>query len=80
MSGSTRPRRPLSEELRRRLLQLPDLSEADRAALNHLFDQRCYSLVWEDKPEAVEETLRASCPPSPKYLNARCCLLPLPGG
>ncbi len=50
-------------DLRRRLLSLPDLSEADRAALNALFDKAPrYGLTWEDKPEAVEDTLRTHLP------------------
>ena len=50
-------------DLRARLLAHPDFSDADRAALVQLLDQqRRYGLVWEDKPEAVEETLRQFLP------------------
>ena len=50
----------LPDDLRARLLAHSDFSDNDRAALVQLFDQqRRYGLVWEDKPEAVEETLRA---------------------
>lgn len=54
---------PTSDDLRARLLAHPDFSDADRAALVQLLDQqRRYGLVWEDKPEAVEETLRQYLP------------------
>ena len=53
----------LPDDLRARLLAHSDFSDADRAALVQLFDQqRRYGLVWEDKPEAVEETLRQYLP------------------
>ncbi|WP_245855404.1 site-specific DNA-methyltransferase [Hymenobacter mucosus] len=52
-----------NDDLRARLLAHSDFSDADRAALVQLFDQqRRYGLVWEDKPEAVEETLRQFLP------------------
>lgn len=51
------------DDLRTRLLLHPDFTDADRAALVQLLDQqRRYGLVWEDKPEAVEETLRQFLP------------------
>lgn len=53
----------LPDDLRARLLAHSDFSDNDRAALVQLFDQqRRYGLVWEDKPEAVEETLRQYLP------------------
>jgi len=53
----------LPDDLRARLLAHSDFSDTDRAALVQLFDQqRRYGLVWEDKPEAVEETLRQYLP------------------
>lgn len=53
----------LPDDLRARLLSHPDFSAADRIALGQLFDQqRRYGLMWEDKPEAAEETLRQFLP------------------
>ncbi|MGY2134428.1 site-specific DNA-methyltransferase [Hymenobacter sp. HD11105] len=50
-------------DLRARLLDTPGLSDADRAQLNNLFDrQQQYGLVWEEKPEKVEEDLRQYLP------------------
>ena len=50
-------------DLRARLLATPGLSDADRAQLNDLFDrQQQYGLVWEDKPEQLEETLAQHLP------------------
>ena len=50
-------------DLRARLLATPGLSDADRAQLNDLFDrQQQYGLVWEDKPEQIEETLAQHLP------------------
>ncbi len=54
---------PNTQDLRTRLLAAPGLSEADRAQLNDLFDrQQRYGLVWEDKPEDVEQDLATHLP------------------
>lgn len=48
--------------LRQRIKQLDGLSDDERSALLELTDTKKYGLVWEDKPENVEERLRTSLP------------------
>ena len=48
--------------LRRRIQQLEGLADDERAQLLELLETKKYGLVWEDKPEEVEEQLRRNLP------------------
>lgn len=53
----------LKAELIRKLQTLEGITDDERAALLGLLrTNRTYGLVWEDKPEAIEETLREQLP------------------
>ena len=53
----------LKAELIRKLETLEGITDDERAALLGLLrTNRTYGLVWEDKPEAIEETLREQLP------------------
>lgn len=50
-------------ELIRKLKTLEGITDDERAALLGLLRTgKSYGLVWEDKPEAIEETLREQLP------------------
>lgn len=50
-------------ELIRKLQTLEGITDDERAALlGMLRSNRSYGLVWEDKPEDIEETLRDQLP------------------
>lgn len=50
-------------ELRNKILALEGLTNDEKSALIELLNkQKKYGLVWEDKPEAVEERLREELP------------------
>lgn len=50
-------------ELIRKLQTLEGITDDERAALLGLLrTNRTYGLVWEDKPEDIEETLREQLP------------------
>ena len=47
----------------RRIYQLEGLTDRERSALLGLLrESKTYGLVWEDKPEAVEERLQEELP------------------
>lgn len=48
--------------LEQRILEVEGLSSEERSALLELLHTKKYGLVWEDKPEDVEERLRESLP------------------
>ncbi|MEG1904246.1 MAG: site-specific DNA-methyltransferase [Bacteroidales bacterium] len=51
------------EKLREKILGLSDLTTEEKTALLELINRKKkYGLVWEDKPEAVEEQLRDQIP------------------
>lgn len=51
------------DKLRARIKQLDGLTADERAALLGLLEEsKTYGLVWEDKPEEVEERLRTELP------------------
>lgn len=53
----------LKAELIRKLEALEGITDDERAALLGLLrTNRTYGLVWEDKPEDIEETLREQLP------------------
>lgn len=53
----------LKAELIRKLQTLEGITDDERAALLGLLrTNRTYGLVWEDKPEAIEETMREQLP------------------
>ena len=53
----------LKAELIRKLQTLEGITDDERAALLGLLrTNRTYGLVWEDKPEDIEETLREQLP------------------
>lgn len=53
----------LKAELIRKLQTLEGITDDERAALFGLLrTNRTYGLVWEDKPEDIEETLREQLP------------------
>lgn len=50
-------------ELVRKIQSLPELSNEEKSALLELLrTHKKYGLVWEDKPEAIEERLRSELP------------------
>ncbi len=48
--------------MRQRILQLDGLADDERTQLLELVDTKKYGLVWEDKPDEVEERLRRNLP------------------
>lgn len=48
--------------LARKIQDLKGLSKEEKSELTGLLNRRQYGLVWEDKPEAVEERLRSELP------------------
>ena len=50
------------EALRKKINSLDALSKEEKAELTELLNTKRYGLVWEDKPEAVEEELKTQLP------------------
>lgn len=48
--------------LRQKIMNIEGLNNEERSALLELLNTKRYGLVWEDKPEDVEERLRDSIP------------------
>lgn len=50
------------EALRKKINSIDALSKEEKAELTELLNTKRYGLVWEDKPEAVEEELKTQLP------------------
>lgn len=52
----------IKSQLRRRIKELEGLTNEERSQLLELLETKTYGLVWENKPEDIEEELREKLP------------------